>query len=55
MRARTRLWQEFNIEAPIMAWNGRCLVRASIQGYNTPADVDALVTAVARLIAEEER
>jgi len=54
-RARTRLWQEFNIEAPIMAWNGRCLVRASIQGYNTPADVDALVTAVARLIAEEER
>ncbi|TMI80026.1 MAG: aminotransferase class V-fold PLP-dependent enzyme [Bacillati bacterium ANGP1] len=54
-RARTRLWQEFNIEAPITAWNGRCLVRASIQGYNTPADVDALVTAVARLIAEEGR
>jgi isopenicillin-N epimerase len=51
--ARTRLWKEFNIEAPITAWNGRCLVRASIQGYNTRADVDALVAAVARLIAEE--
>jgi selenocysteine lyase/cysteine desulfurase len=27
----------------------------SIQGYNTEADVEALVAAVARLIAEERR
>jgi isopenicillin-N epimerase len=53
-RARTRLWTEFRIEAPVTAWNGRSLVRVSIQGYNTRADVDALVAAVARLIAEEE-
>jgi isopenicillin-N epimerase len=53
--ARTRLWKEFNIEAPITAWNDRSLVRASIQGYNTRADVDALVAAVTRLIAEEGR
>jgi isopenicillin-N epimerase len=54
-RARTRLWKEFNIEAPVTAWNGRRLVRVSIQGYNTEADVEALVAAVARLIAEERR
>jgi isopenicillin-N epimerase len=53
--ARTRLWKEFNIEAPITAWNDRSLVRASIQGYNSRADVDALVAAVTRLIAEEGR
>jgi isopenicillin-N epimerase len=54
-RARTRLWNEFNIEAPVTAWNGRSLVRVSVQGYNTRADIEALVAAVARLIAEEER
>jgi isopenicillin-N epimerase len=51
--ARTRLWKEFNIEVPVTAWNGRCLVRVSIQGYNTRADVDAAVAAVARLISDE--
>ena len=54
-RARTRLWTEFGIEAPVSEWAGRCLVRVSIQGYNTRADVDALVSAVARLISEEKR
>jgi isopenicillin-N epimerase len=52
-RARTRLWEEFKIEAPVTAWNNRRLLRVSIQGYNTAADVEALVAAVARLIAEE--
>jgi isopenicillin-N epimerase len=52
-RARTRLWEKYTIEAPISAWNGRCLIRVSIQGYNTQADVDALTAAVARLISEE--
>ena len=54
-RARTRLWHEFNIEAPVNAWNGQSLVRVSVQGYNTQEDVAALVAAVARLIAEEGR
>jgi len=54
-RARTRLWTEFGIEAPVTEWAGRRLVRVSIQGYNTRADVEALVSAVARLISEEKR
>jgi isopenicillin-N epimerase len=51
--ARTRLWKEFAVEAPVTAWNGRSLVRVSVQGYNTRADVDALVAAVGRLISDE--
>ena len=52
-RARRRLWAEFGIEAPIMSWNGWCLLRVSIQGYNSRADVDALITAVAGLLSKE--
>jgi selenocysteine lyase/cysteine desulfurase len=40
-------------EAPVNTWNGRSLIRVSIQGYNTRADVETLVTAVVRMIAEE--
>jgi isopenicillin-N epimerase len=45
-----RLYDEFSIEVPIVTWCGRPFVRVSIQGYNTQADVDALVTALATLL-----
>jgi isopenicillin-N epimerase len=45
-----RLYEEFAIEVPILVWRGRPFVRVSIQGYNTQADVDALVTALATLL-----
>jgi isopenicillin-N epimerase len=48
--ARRRLWTEFGIEAQILTWNGLCLIRVSVQGYNSRADIDALVSAVARLL-----
>jgi isopenicillin-N epimerase len=51
--ARTRLWTEFRVEAPITAWNGRSLLRVSIQCYNSQADVDALVSAVGRMLSGE--
>jgi isopenicillin-N epimerase len=38
-----RLYEEFTIEVPIISWGGRTFVRVSIQGYNTEADVAALV------------
>ncbi|HLW60776.1 MAG TPA: aminotransferase class V-fold PLP-dependent enzyme [bacterium] len=54
--ARRRLWSEFGIEAPITVWDGRTLIRVSIQGYNSQADIDALVAAAGRLLeAEGER
>ena len=45
-----RLYDEFAIEVPILTWHGRPFVRVSIQAYNTQADVDALVTALAALL-----
>ncbi|MDQ7858521.1 MAG: aminotransferase class V-fold PLP-dependent enzyme [Armatimonadota bacterium] len=41
-----RLREEFGVEVPIWQWGDRQLLRVSVQGYNTPEDVDALVGAV---------
>jgi len=47
-----RLYEEFTIEVPIITWGGRRFVRVSIQGYNTEADVTALVGALRILLGE---
>jgi len=47
---KRRLYDEFHIEIPTVEWNGRHFVRISIQGYNTRADVDALVDALMLLL-----
>lgn len=49
-RLQRRLLEGFAIEAPVMAWNGRALLRISLQGYNTRDDVDAIVSAVPRVL-----
>lgn len=45
-----RLHDEYRIVVPLPTWNGRCFVRVSIQGYNTPADVETLITALRTLL-----
>lgn len=45
-----RLYDEFAIEVPIVEWEGQRFVRVSIQAYNTPADVERLVDALARAL-----
>ncbi|HIP73997.1 MAG TPA: aminotransferase class V-fold PLP-dependent enzyme [Anaerolineae bacterium] len=47
---QARLYEEFGIEIPGIDWHGRHFIRISVQGYNTQADVDALVTAVGELL-----
>jgi isopenicillin-N epimerase len=47
---KTRLYDDHRIEVPLIQWDGRKLVRVSIQGYNTRRDVDALVNALKRLL-----
>jgi isopenicillin-N epimerase len=43
---KERLYDEFRIEIPITVWRDRPAVRISVQGYNTAADLDALVDAL---------
>ena len=45
-----RLRQEFNIEIPVIFWEGMNLVRLSVQGYNTVKDIDALISALTTCI-----
>jgi isopenicillin-N epimerase len=45
-----RLRAEFNVEVPLWQWNDRQLLRVSVQGYNTPADVKALVESVQQVL-----
>jgi isopenicillin-N epimerase len=47
---KTRLYDEYHIEVPVMEWQGRKLLRVSVQGYNTPEDMDALVDALEALL-----
>ena len=47
-----RLWEEYRIEVPVIEWNGRQLIRVSVQGYNTRQDVEALVAALGALLPQ---
>jgi isopenicillin-N epimerase len=40
------LYEESRIEVPLIEWNGKKLIRISIQGYNSREDVDTLMTAL---------
>ncbi len=45
-----RLWDEYSIEIPLISWNDQNFIRISVQGYNTAADLDALVLALEDLL-----
>ncbi len=44
-----RLWDDFQVEAPITDWQGRRFVRISIQAYNSFADTDRLLDGLRHL------
>lgn len=46
---KTRLYDEYRIEVPLIAWNGRKLIRVSVQGYNCRRDVERLLGALKEL------
>ena len=46
---RRRLWEENRIEVMAELWNGRPLLRVSVQAYNTREDLQQLETALARI------
>jgi isopenicillin-N epimerase len=47
---KTKLLEEYNIEIPCFHWKGRAIVRLSVQGYNTQAQMDQLVVALKYLL-----
>ncbi|MBO0792566.1 MAG: aminotransferase class V-fold PLP-dependent enzyme, partial [Ktedonobacteraceae bacterium] len=49
------LREEWNIEIPVVNWNGHRFMRLSIQGYNGPADVERLLTALQATFADGEQ
>jgi len=48
---KTRLYDTYRIEVPGITWDDRAWLRVSVQGYNTAADLDRLVDALARELA----
>ena len=47
---KTRLYDDYRIEIPLISWNGHKLIRISVQGYNTRRDTDGLLRALKRLL-----
>ena len=45
-----RLFEEFRIEVPVRAWNGRHLVRVSVAPYNEPSELERLSGALAQVL-----
>jgi isopenicillin-N epimerase len=43
---KNKLLQEYDIEIPVFRWNDLCVVRISIQGYNTREDAQRLIDAM---------
>lgn len=49
---KSRLYDEYQIEVPLVEWQDRQFVRISVQGYNTQEDIEALVNALRVLLPE---
>jgi isopenicillin-N epimerase len=47
---KTRLYDAYRIEVPFVEWNDRKLIRVSVQGYNTQADIDRLLEALMKAL-----
>jgi isopenicillin-N epimerase len=49
-QVQRRLYDEHHIEVPVIPWNGRSLLRVSVQGYTTDDDLRALVAALSHVL-----
>lgn len=47
---KSRLYDEYRIEIPLIAWNEKKLIRLSVQGYNSRRDMDRLLSALKKLL-----
>ncbi len=49
---KKRLYDEYNIEVPLIQWQDRQFIRISVQGYNTQEDIDTLVNSLEVLLPQ---
>jgi isopenicillin-N epimerase len=49
---KSRLYDEYKIEVPLIQWQEKQFVRVSVQGYNSRQDLDALVSALKVLLPQ---
>ncbi len=47
---KAELYDAYRVEVPLVEWNGRHFIRTSVQGYNSRADIDALLSALEDLL-----
>jgi isopenicillin-N epimerase len=47
---KQKLYDDYKIEIPLIAWNKKKLIRLSVQGYNTERDTNRLVSALKKLL-----
>ncbi|MEM7336161.1 MAG: aminotransferase class V-fold PLP-dependent enzyme [Chloroflexota bacterium] len=47
---KNQLYDQFLVEIPCIQWEGNQFIRLSIQGYNTPQDIETLLTALQTLL-----
>ena len=47
---KARTYDEFRVEVPLIEWNGKKLIRISVQGYNTQKDINNLIEALENIL-----
>jgi isopenicillin-N epimerase len=47
---KSRLYEEFRVEVPLIEWNSNKLIRVSVQGYNTQQDLKRLLEALGSVL-----
>jgi len=52
---KTRLYEDYHIEIPLIEWHGQKYARISVQGYNTQDDLDALYYGLKALLPKVRR
>jgi isopenicillin-N epimerase len=53
LKLKTRLYSEFYIEVPVIAWWNKKLIRISVQAYNDKHDIDVLIQALRELLNKQ--